>query len=83
MLFRSVGQQDDKDGEPWAWRYGSIPLVSRETISSKVVNRKWSLNLSGMQGSSEMLSEHEFFAIQEAIKMTEKVDNIFKISFET
>lgn len=78
-----IGQQNNKDGKAWAWRYGSIPLVSRELISSKIVNRKWSLNLSGMQGSSEMLSDHEYYAIQEAIKVTEKVDNIFKISFDT
>lgn len=76
-----VGQQHDKQGEPWAWRYGSIPLVKKSN-SLKMDTHKWSLDLSSSQRTPEMLSDHEFFAIQQALKMINKVDNIFKISFD-
>ncbi|MCO5589793.1 hypothetical protein L7F22_043762 [Adiantum nelumboides] len=72
-----VGRQEDNNGKPWTWRYGSIPL-----IRGKVNIHKWSLDLSGTQGTPHLLSEHEFFAIQQALKMTEKVDSIYRISFD-
>ncbi|PWN33818.1 uncharacterized protein FA14DRAFT_156500 [Meira miltonrushii] len=76
-----VGQQLNKQGEPWAWRYGNIPL-HKKSNPSKLGMYKWSLDLSGSQRTPEMLSNHEFFAIQQALKMIEKVDSIFRISFD-